>query len=86
MESSVVCLKRGCTKPNDARKKTQNFTIYLESLMEDKPMQLSETEKRRLQFLIQDRPTQISENSRRYAKAIARKMLDERAARRKAES
>ena len=64
----------------------KNFTIYLESLMEDKPMQLSETEKRRLQFLIQDRPTQISENSRRYAKAIARKMLDERAARRKAES
>ena len=54
--------------------------------MEDKPMQLSETEKRRLQFLIQDRPTQISENSRRYAKAIARKMLDERAANQKAES
>ena len=54
--------------------------------MEDKPMQLSETEKRRLQFLIQDRPTQISENSRRYAKAIVRKMLDERAAKQKAES
>ena len=54
--------------------------------MEDKPMQLSETEKRRLQFLIQDRPTQISENSRRYAKAIVRKILDERAAKRKAES
>jgi len=54
--------------------------------MEERAMQLSETEKRRLQFLIQDRPTQISENSRRYAKAIARKMLDERAAKRKAES
>ena len=67
-------------------KKAQNQTAYLESLMEEKPIQLSETEKRRLQFLIQDRPTQISETSRRYAKAIARKMLDERAARRKAES
>ena len=54
--------------------------------MEGKPMQLSEKQKRRLQFLIKDKPTQISENSRRYAKTIARMMLDERAAKRKVES
>ena len=54
--------------------------------MEDKPMQLSEKQKRGLQFLIDGKMPPMSENSRRYAKAILRKVLDERADRQKAES
>ena len=48
-------------------------------------MQLNENQKRWLKVMVADRPLQISENSRRYAKAIAKKMLDERA-RKKRES
>ena len=47
--------------------------------MEDEVLPLTEKQKRQLQFLIKDRPTQRSENSRRYAKAVIRRMLDERA-------
>lgn len=59
-----------------AAKKRLNLTKYLESLMEERSMQLRENEKRWLKAMVADRPTQISENSRRYAKAIGRKMLD----------
>ena len=54
--------------------------------MEDKPMQLSEKQKRGLQFLIDGEMPPMNENSQRYAKAILRKILDERADRQKAES
>ena len=47
--------------------------------MEGKVMDLTEKQKRQLQFLISDKPTQMSENSRRYAKALFRRMMDERA-------
>ena len=54
--------------------------------MEEKPMQLSEKQKRGLQFLIDGKMPPMNENSRRYAKAVLRKILDERADRQKAES
>ena len=54
--------------------------------MEETPMQLSEKQKRGLQFLIDGKRPSMSENSRRYAKAMLRKILDERADRQKAES
>jgi hypothetical protein len=54
--------------------------------MEEKPMQLSEKQKRGLQFLIDGKMPPMSENSQRYAKAMLRKILDERADRQKAES
>ena len=54
--------------------------------MEDKPMQLSEKQKRGLQFLIDGEMPPMNENSRRYAKAMLLKTLDERADRQKAES
>ena len=47
--------------------------------MEDKVMELTEKQKRQLLFLISDRPKQLSENSRRYARALYRRMMDERA-------
>jgi len=54
--------------------------------MEEKPMQLSEKQKRGLQFLIDGKMPPMNENSQRYAKAMLRKILDERADRQKAES
>jgi len=60
-------------------KKKLNLTIYLESLMEERAMQISKSQKRWLKAMVANRPLQMSENSRRYAKAIARKILDERA-------
>ena len=54
--------------------------------MEEKPMQLSEKQKRGLQFLIDGKMPPMNENSRRYAKAMLRKILDETAGRQKAES
>ena len=67
-------------------KRKLNLTTYLGNLMEEKPMQLSEKQKRGLQFLIDGKMPPMSENSRRYAKAVLRKVLDERADRQKAES
>ena len=54
--------------------------------MEETPMQLSEKQKRGLQFLIDGKMPPMNENSQRYAKAVLRKILDERADRQKAES
>ena len=59
--------------------KKLNLTIYLESLMEERAMQLRESQKRWLKAMVADRPLQLSKNSQRYAKAIARKILDESA-------
>ena len=54
--------------------------------MEETPMQLSEKQKRGLKLLVDGKMPSMSENSRRYAKAVLRKILDERADRQKAES
>ena len=67
-------------------KETLSLKTYLGNLMEEKPMQLSEKQKRGLQFLIDGKMPPMNENSRRYAKAMLRKILDERADRQKAES
>ena len=67
-------------------RETLSLTTYLGNLMEEKPMQLSEKQKRGLQFLIDGKMPPMNENSRRYAKAMLRKILDERADRQKAES
>jgi len=67
-------------------RETLSFTTYLGNLMEEKPMQLSEKQKRGLQFLIDGKIPPMNENSRRYARAMLRKILDERADRQKAES
>tara|TARA_B100000579_G_C22288333_1_gene601472 strand:- start:397 stop:558 length:162 start_codon:yes stop_codon:yes gene_type:complete len=49
--------------------------------MDDKVIELTEKQKRQLQWLISDKPKQLSENSRRYARALYRRMMDERARR-----
>ena len=74
-ERELASLREGGNQENAGREGSEEKG----NLMEDKVMELTEKQKRQLQFLIKDRPTQMSENSRRYAKAVIRRMLDEKA-------
>ena len=51
--------------------------------MTDKPMSLSKRQKQALLTMVSDRPkfSEMSEGQQRYAKAKARRILDEKAAR-----
>ena len=55
--------------------------MYLESLMEDKPMSLSKRQKQALLTMVSDRPkfSEMSEGQQRYARAKLRRILDEKA-------
>ena len=61
--------------------------MYLESLMEDKPMSLSKRQKQALLTMVSDRRkfSEMSEVQQRYAKDKARRILDKKA-RKKLES